>query len=164
MMPVLSLLISICLASVALAGDKITLRPVDLTKLKPKGNAQAFPIVDGDVQVNGRLVKKIVVNRRSSRDGQYVVTFNNRTRFELRPSVRIRTYNRYGMLLEEVSIKWVFDTIAEGGSYTDTQDTHDESNDLREVLEYSEIELPEDINSPAYVLIDDDSQVVPKSP
>lgn len=150
----------LCAASAGAASDKIVLKPVDMTKLKFKDGSQAFQIIDGEVSVNGRFIKRIdmpsVPKGRQHAAGQYAVLFKNKTGSTMRPQVNVRAYNRYGMYLDSFWIIWRMDTIANEGTYTETKNAH--HRDLREIFEHSSIEIPADFDDPAYVLITDESE------
>jgi hypothetical protein len=135
--------------------DKTSLRPVDMTKLKI-AEGDLFRIEkDGEVNVDGRLVKRLSIPQ-PGQGGELVVLMKNRTDHSLTPHIEIHIYDPYAVLVGEYHVIWALDSVLKDTTHSDN--ARGSVYDIRPYLRYSSLVLPADVGVPTYVVVIDHSR------
>jgi hypothetical protein len=146
------------LSVAVLSADPWAFKPIDMTKSK-LDEGIVFLVEDGEVRVNGRLVRRVVLPEIKPGDkyasGELIVEMKNKTERALTPRLKIEVYNRYGMVLGDFSVHWTLDTVSAGATYSEHGTGLMPS--VRWLLRRSSMDLPVDVDTPTYVVIVDDS-------
>jgi hypothetical protein len=127
-------------------------------------------IVNGRAELLGRhpLVESVVNFRRHEGERRknfgrpegeptkltFSVRMHNRAAVEVKPSVKVAIYNRYGVLLGDARCHWGFDTIRPDDTYT--EDKLLDMPDFHAMFAHSTLKLPPDMETPGWVVVSDD--------
>ena len=100
---------------------------------------------DSYVDVNISYFKSVAVGTDNC-----VFTYHNRTDSKVRPNVKVKAYNKYGMEIITCSDSWVFSIKPHDFR---TEENWSKFVDLERVFKFSELEVPRSLNEVAYIAV-----------
>lgn len=145
--------ISLLFIGIVLAANKNDTRTImkGLDSLPLDRGEQSFLVEDGEVAINGNLIKRVAIGR-----DKITISYRNKGQKAKQPQYTIRLYNRYGFLLAEKT----FPKMLFGGVYVKPGDVATEDWRVRwmpldRIIKKTGNVLPKDWRTAAWVVISD---------
>lgn len=135
----------ICCCMFPAYGDQIVLNKISLDSINESGSKYRVDS-NREVYINGKLIKRIEIGKNT-----LSVSFFNKTLGTIKPDMRIKLYNAYGMLIDIVRINWIVDTIESKATYTDNKSFN--LTNYKMTYKYSNLHVNDDFNVVAFIVI-----------
>lgn len=128
-------------------------------KLAVPEGAYLYEIVDGEAEVMGELISRVLVGT------NVTVTYRNKTEDSLRPSYLIRFYNSYGIMVgkKKVGSSSLTDNLMISPNDVSSESIGFERLSVKEALEFSSIKINEDFDIIKWVIISDSNSSIEPS-
>jgi hypothetical protein len=132
------------------------LKVVDMTKAV-KTRSLVVSVASESATVGSYALQSIKIKRDKTAIGKIsagldvVMVYKNNTDTAVQPNLHLDVYNPYGLLLVSKDWTWSWSTIGPGAEGEDP--CYWLAKDWRELLRYSAITIPDDIDKPAFIVI-----------